>query len=63
MATGIPKILYIKAQNRFSLIFFMVFLLSFTAFATSLKSLLIRTISADSMATSVPRPMAIPISA
>ena len=41
----------------------MVALLSLIAVGTSLRSLLIRTMSADSIATSVPEPIAIPISA
>ena len=63
MATGIPKTLYPNAQNKFSLIFLIVALLNLIAVTTSFKSLFIRTISADSMATSVPEPMAIPTSA
>ena len=41
----------------------MVALLNLIAVDTSIKSLFIKTISADSIATSVPLPMAIPISA
>ena len=62
-ATGISRILYAKAQNKFSRIFFSVFLLNRMAAETSVSLEFIRTISAESTATSVPAPMAIPISA
>ena len=62
-ATGIKIVLYAKAQKRFCLIFRMVALLNVIAVTTPLKSPLIRVISADSMATSVPVPRAMPISA
>ena len=62
-AKGIPITLYINAQNRFSCIFLRVALLSLIAAGTSKRLLFMRTISAASMATSVPAPMAIPISA
>src|SRR5699024_11361510 len=52
-----------NAQNKFCLIFRIVDLLNSTAVGTSIKSLLINIMSADSMATSVPEPIAIPISA
>ena len=55
--------MYAKAQNKFSLIFLIVALLNSIAVGTSIKSLCINTISADSIATSVPVPIAIPISA
>ena len=60
IATGIPKILYPNAQNKFCLILRIVALLNLIAVETSIKSLLIKTISADSIATSVPLPIAIP---
>ena len=45
--------LYPNAQNKFSFIFLIVLLLNLIAVGTSIKSLFIRTISADSIATSV----------
>ena len=62
-AIGIPIVLYPNAQNKFCLIFFIVSLLNFIEVGTSIKSLFINTMSADSIATSVPLPIAIPISA
>src|SRR3989337_2972440 len=61
-ATGIMTVLYMNAQNRLELIFFMVFLLNSTPSATSLKSSLIRTIPPVSFAMSVPLPIAMPMS-
>ena len=58
-----PIILYMNAQNRFSWIFLIVLWLSLIAAATSLKQFFIITTSAASIATSVPAPIAIPISA
>ena len=60
-ASGIPIILYINAQKRFSFMFLTVALLSLMAAGTSVSSLFMRTTSAASMAISVPAPMAIPI--
>ena len=60
---GMPMVLYIKAQKRFCLIFLMVALLSLMAVTIPLRSPLIRVISAASIATSVPVPMAKPTSA
>ena len=52
-----------KAQKRFNLIRLKVFLLNSKALATSRKSFFIKTIPPDSIAISVPEPMAIPTSA
>ena len=62
-AIGIPATLYPNAQNKFYFIFRIVLLLRCIAVGTSIRSLFISTISADSIATSVPEPIAIPISA
>ena len=62
-ATGIPAVLYANAQNRFCFILRIVLLLSCIAVGTSMRSLRISTMSADSIATSVPEPIAIPMSA
>ena len=63
IAIGIPTTLYANAQNKLNFILFIVALLNLIAVITSIKSLLINTILADSIATSVPEPIAIPISA
>ena len=52
--------LYIKAQNRFSLIFKRVFLPSFIAFTKDVKLLLTKTTSPESIAISLPAPIATP---
>ena len=62
-ARGIPIILYINAQNRFSCIFLRTFLLSLIAAGTSIRLFFISTIEAESIATSLPAPIAIPMSA
>ena len=62
-ATGIPAVLYAKAQNKFSLMLRIVARESAIAVGTSIRSLRIRTMSADSIAMSVPEPIAIPMSA
>src|SRR3989338_7790197 len=62
MATGIKTTLYAKAQNKLSLIVFIVCLDSLIAETTDIKFLLTNVIPAASMATSVPVPIAIPTS-
>ena len=62
-ANGIQIKLQKNAQNRFSLTLRSVARLSLTALTTSVNVELDNTISAESIATSVPAPIAIPISA
>src|SRR5215470_9285785 len=62
-ATGIASALYTVAQAKFSFILRTLARLSRTACATSAGSDFINTTPADCMATSVPAPIAIPISA
>src|SRR3989344_2996024 len=59
-AVGIARILYPVAQIRFWIILELVLRLKEIAFTTSKGSFRIKTISADSTATSVPAPIAIP---
>ena len=56
MATGIKITLYAKAQNKLSLIVFIVCLDNLIAETTDIKFLLTNVIPAASMATSVPVP-------
>ena len=60
-AIGIPAILYANDQNRFCLIFRIVFCDNRIAVGKVFRLLLTRTISAVSIAMSVPEPMAIQI--
>src|SRR5699024_4171847 len=62
-AIGMPALLYAKAQNKFCLMLRIVLWLSVIAFGIRVNSPPSMVISAASMATSVPVPMAIPISA
>src|SRR3712207_2676999 len=62
-AKGIPKVLYKKAQNKFCFMFFMVAWLKSKASIIPKRLFFINTISALSIAISVPPPMAIPKSA
>ena len=62
-ATGIASTLYIEAQKRFCFIFLTVALESLIARKISAGSDFINTIFAVSIATSVPAPIAMPISA
>ena len=62
-ATGINATLYPNAQTRFCRMFDIVRLDTSTAFTTPRRSPDIKTTSADSIATSVPVPMAMPTSA
>ena len=60
---GIPRILYIKAQNKFCRILDIVTLLNLIASTTDLILEPTKVISEASIATSVPLPKAIPTSA
>ena len=62
-ATGMPMELYMSAQNRFCLTVLNVAREISRAVRTSMRELFESITSAESMATSVPAPIAIPISA
>ncbi len=62
-AMGMHTALYPNAKTRFSLTVFMTALPVSRAAGTLRRSLFIRTMSADSIATSVPAPTAMPTSA
>lgn len=62
-ATGIPSVLYPRENNRLSWILSKIALERWRATTTSVSLDFMSTISADSIATSVPAPIAIPRSA